>query len=454
MTKGRRSPTNTTVQGTTTAGADSSLGGRDFLLVVGAGHFVTHPLPETGKVVLGRDPTCDLPLSHGRISRRHVAVHVDSCVSVQDLGSTNGIRLNGQVLAGGDPVPLSPGDSFQVGPFTIVLLRGARAEAAHDGLPRAALTVEDPTPESVPPLIARIAASPVNVLIAGETGTGKEVLATTIHQLSGRGGRNVGINCAAFTETLLESEIFGYERGAFTGAVQAKPGLFEAAMGGTVFLDEVGDMPLTMQVKLLRALETKQVTRLGGLSPRLLDVRFVAATNRDLRLDVSRGAFRADLYYRLNGITLLLPPLRERRGGISRLALHFVAEFSTRLGQVAPRVHPEAMVRLKAYSWPGNVRELRSVMERAVLLASGSEIGPAHLVLEPPIGEPAPALEELEQSADPSLDAESAKERDLIVSALDASAGNQTRAAKYLGVSRATLVNKLALYRIPRPRRK
>ncbi len=222
-------------------------------------------------------------------------------------------------------------------------------------------------------LIARVAASTISVLILGETGAGKEVLAGRIHALSPRAAAPfLAINCASLSETLLESELFGHERGAFTGAVATKPGLLETADGGTVFLDEIGDLPSAIQVKLLRVLEDRRVLRVGAVKSKPIDVRFVAATNRDLEGDVRRGGFRRDLYFRLNGITLEVPPLRERRDEIARLAGVFAAETAAQLGFVGSAgIAPAAMEMLLDYVWPGNVRELRNVMERAVVLARG-----------------------------------------------------------------------------------
>jgi transcriptional regulator with AAA-type ATPase domain len=242
---------------------------------------------------------------------------------------------------------------------------------------------EAPAIRNVYALAARAAAGQINVLILGETGTGKEVLATAIHRMSRRAqGPFVCINCAAISPGLLESELFGHEKGAFTGAVQAKEGLLEGAHGGTVFLDEVGEMPLGLQAKLLRVVETREVIPVGGVKARPIDVRFLAATNRDLEEEVSKKTFRQDLYFRLNGISLTVPPLRERPGDIEPLARSFVASAVKVLDRPAPALSEEALRLLGSYCWPGNVRELRNVMERAVLLCDGSEIGAEHLPVE------------------------------------------------------------------------
>jgi transcriptional regulator with PAS, ATPase and Fis domain len=267
------------------------------------------------------------------------------------------------------------------------MVASAAAARGNDG-GHATLAVIDPTPAGVPAPVTRFARSPVSVLILGETGTGKEVLARTIHALSGRGGSFVGINSAALSESLLESELFGHERGAFTGATATKPGLLEIAARGTVFLDEIGDLPPALQAKLLRAIETREVYRVGGLKPIALDVRFLAATHRDLEAEVAAGRFRADLYYRLNGITLKLAPLRERRAAISRLARGFLADCAAAAHRPAPRLGVDAIDRLIRYDWPGNVRELRMVMERALLLCEGDEIAAGAILVG---AAPAPA---------------------------------------------------------------
>jgi transcriptional regulator with PAS, ATPase and Fis domain len=344
----------------------------------------------------------------------------------------------------------------------------------NEGAASAAL-VYDPVMERVHMLAERAAAGTINVLIVGETGAGKEVLAARVHRQSPRAEKPfLCLNCASFSEQLLESELFGHERGAFTGATEAKPGLLETAPGGTVFLDEVGELPLPLQAKLLRVLETRLVKRLGGLKDKPIDVRFVAATNRNLEEEVAAGRFRRDLYFRLNGMTLHIPPLRARRGEIVPLARIFIDQFAAPLGRPAPVLVPEARALLESYVWPGNVRELRNMMERAVLLSTAGEILPEHLMLEtmsasgsgdgwgvPAAAAPGDASGPLSaritqpMSATGSLgDAASEdEEREHILRVLAECGGNQSRAAKVLGIARSTLVLRLNSYQIPRPRK-
>jgi transcriptional regulator with PAS, ATPase and Fis domain len=317
-------------------------------------------------------------------------------------------------------------------------------------------------------LIERIAAGNIAVLVLGETGVGKEVMAEKIHKLSPRASKPyLRLNCAALTETLLESELFGHERGAFTGAVATKQGLLETADGGTVFLDEIGELPHSLQVKLLRVLEERMVMRVGGLKARQLDVRFISATNRDLEAEITRKTFRQDLYFRLNGATIMIPPLRERASEIHGLARAFLLHAATQMAMPSPPpISEEAMQVMLAYSWPGNIRELRNVVERAVLLSDGNPITPDHLPLEkmrgglptvarpvtipPPVPATPTSVAAVPASA-PAPAGESEKER--ILRVLAECAGNQSAAARILGIGRRTLINRLDEYGVTRPRK-
>jgi len=310
-------------------------------------------------------------------------------------------------------------------------------------------------------LARRVAASDCTVLIAGESGTGKEVLARFIHRNSPRAVRAfVAVNCAAIPENMLEAILFGYERGAFTGAHTAHAGKFEQAQGGTMLLDEVTEMPLGLQAKLLRVLQEREVERLGGRMPIALDVRVLATTNRNLRAEVSAGRFREDLYYRLNVFPLATAPLRERRDDVLPLAMRLLTS-RCRPGERIPALSAEAAQLLLTYSWPGNVRELDNVMQRALILASGPVITVEHVHMEsealaahvasrdPATARPAPQ----EVVADPAAaraglsDSLSVAERDLILDALRSDQGNRQLAAKRLGISPRTLRYKLAKLR-------
>lgn len=240
----------------------------------------------------------------------------------------------------------------------------------------------DPRSKALLPLIERTAPSDATVMITGETGTGKELVARYVHQQSARADRPfVAVNCGAFSETLIESELFGHERGAFTGATNAKEGWFEAANGGTLFLDEVGDLPHSLQVKLLRVLQEREVVRIGARRPVSLDFRLIAATNVDLRAAVEAGKFREDLFYRLGVVTLPLLPLRERRADILPLARHFLGVYAEKSGASAIALSPDAEDVVFHHAWPGNIRELENVIQRATLMAPGKFIEPEHLGL-------------------------------------------------------------------------
>ncbi len=285
-------------------------------------------------------------------------------------------------------------------------------------------------------LVAQVARTKTNVLISGESGTGKELVARAIHDQSERcGAPFVAVNCGAIPENLLESELFGHVKGAFTGAVQNKEGLFESAEGGTLFLDEIGEIPLVLQVKLLRVIQDKSVRRVGGNSDQPVDVRIVAATNRDLQLEVGEGRFREDLFYRLNVIQIPLPPLRERKEDIPLLVQHFLQKYASELDKSIEGVDEEAMRRIQAYEFPGNVRELENTLERAVALCDGKRIGIEVLppsLLEPRRSEPAGRLPPEGGNLDEML---AHVERELLCEALARSQGVKKKAAQLLGVS-------------------
>ncbi|HEU0034426.1 MAG TPA: sigma-54 dependent transcriptional regulator [Kofleriaceae bacterium] len=332
--------------------------------------------------------------------------------------------------------------------------------------------------QSIFSVIESVADTPSTVLITGESGTGKELVAKALHEQSSRKDEPfIKINCAAIPKTLMESELFGYEKGAFTGATSSKPGRFELADGGTLFLDEIGEIPVEMQVKLLRAIQESEFERVGGLKTIKVDVRLITATNRDLELEIQRGNFREDLYYRLNVVPLQIPPLRRRTGDIPLLVRHIIKKFNERLKKNITGISDEALAALEGHSWPGNIRELENVIERTILFCKHDRIERAdlQLAIAPEAAPPSPApgaplpsrttssgamapmsglddedeeLGELSGTTSGSLKdivrAETSRvERELIVKALDETGGNVTQAARLLKISRKSLQMKM-----------
>ncbi len=316
--------------------------------------------------------------------------------------------------------------------------------------------------QSIFAVIERVADTPSTVLITGESGTGKELVAKALHEHSSRKNDPfIKINCAAIPKTLMESELFGYEKGAFTGAVSSKPGRFELADGGTLFLDEIGEIPVEMQVKLLRAIQESEFERVGGLKTIKVDVRLITATNRDLEQEVGRGNFREDLFYRLNVVPLQIPPLRRRQGDIPMLVTHIIKKFNERLKKAITGVSDEALATLESHGWPGNIRELENVLERTILFTKGERIERADLQLvssgADPSNQSQPMLSgtvaddldgddatELSGSLKEAVRAETARvERELIVKALEETGGNVTQAARLLKISRKSLQMKM-----------
>jgi len=306
---------------------------------------------------------------------------------------------------------------------------------------------DSPPMQEVVDTLRQVAPSRATVLIEGESGTGKELVAQALHRLSPRAeGPFVAVHCAALAPSLLESELFGHEKGAFTGAVERRIGRFEMADGGTLFLDEIGEIVPSLQVKILRVLEEHRLERVGGGKPVDVDVRLVAATNRDLKKMVAGGTFREDLYFRLNVVAIQLPPLRDRPGDIPLLAARFLTELANENGVRPPVLAPETLDALTAYPWPGNVRELRNTVERMIVLAHGDTLTPKDL---PPALRTAPPRPRGGALSDGLTLGDA--ERRLIVAALEATGGNRVQAAKRLGISRRTLhrkINELKLHEV------
>ncbi len=305
---------------------------------------------------------------------------------------------------------------------------------------------QSPKMQTLRETINQVAQLDCNVLIQGETGTGKELVARTLHELSPRAGKRfMAFNCGAFTEELITSELFGYERGAFTGADKIRKGLLEMAEKGTVFFDEVGELPLSMQVKLLRVLQERTLLRVGGTDDIPIDIRILAATNKDLKREAEEGAFRTDLFYRLDVLTLNVPSLAERRGDIPLLANHFLAKH-TRPGRIPPRLSPEAAQRLMLYEYPGNIRELENIVQRILIYCDGEVVGPQHLAAD--LHDSAAVAVRDHRQDWPSLDQH---EKQYILEVLDEVEGNKSAAAKILGIDRVSLWRKIKRYGLENP---
>jgi len=321
-------------------------------------------------------------------------------------------------------------------------------------LRRGSIVLSDPKMIDLHEVIRRVARTQVNVLILGETGVGKDVMASLLHELSPRRDKPfLKLNCATFSPALLESELFGHEKGAFTGAAGTKVGLLENAAGGTVFLDELGEMPAEVQAKLLHAIESREVLRIGSLRPRPIDVRFVAATNRDLEADAARGAFRSDLFYRLDTVQIRVPPLRERPSEVVPMAERFLEQARSQFNLGQMTFSAAALAAIKAHHWPGNVRQLRNAVERAALLGDRAVLEPADLDIPRVARTPPATMPVAEEKPEGNwAEARAAEEKAHIAAALTQTGGNQSEAAKVLGMPRRTLVRKLAQYGLSKRR--
>ncbi len=345
-------------------------------------------------VLIGRGADCQVRVEHVSVSRRHARLKLSAPSSVEDLDSQNGTQVfesaadveakRSIAAKPGQLVPVKLGCVLKLGSVLIGIER-ARPSVQTEPVPlrQGPAVLEDPEMRRVYALAERAAETALPVLILGETGVGKDVLAEHIHKHSSRArGAFVRVNCGALNPALLESELFGHERGAFTNARVAKVGLLELARGGTAFLDEIGELPLAMQVKLLHVLESGELTKVGGTRSQQVDLRIIAATNRELGREVKEGRFRKDLYFRLNSVSLQVPPLRNRKAEIVPLARLFLERFCLHAGLAVPELLPETEQMMQEYSWPGNVRELKNAMERAPLLAAGGPIAGHHLRLD------------------------------------------------------------------------
>ena len=364
------------------------------LVVLGPNMFRTSPLNSPGRLLIGRMSDCQICLEVDTLSRHHAQLHVEPGPRflIEDLGSVNGVSVHGERIPPHTPTLVRPGVGIELGELTMLIRTRAEGTPARPvevsgeaDIPPRAWVVTEQMLQGRDPLLKTIANSQVTILITGETGVGKEHLAEQLREWSPRRQRPfVKLNCGGFPDALIESELFGHEAGAFTSALKLKRGQFELADSGTVFLDEIGDLSTTAQVKLLRFLETREFVRVGGEAPRRVDVRIMAATHRKLYgADAFRG-FREDLYFRLAVVTLWLPPLRQRRDEIIPLAERFISRFCALEDKPAPVLSTAAQAELWAHAWPGNIRELRNVIEQAVVVCSTSTLEPQHLRLSQP----------------------------------------------------------------------
>jgi DNA-binding NtrC family response regulator len=393
--------------------------GRTFVVEIKAGESIE----------LGRDPECGIPVDQTTASRRHARIGIeDGVLFVEDLGSRNGTWVNDRRLRK-ERIPIAGGASIRIAEFECIAGATSAGEPKTEEEAEGEVVVADRAMHEVLSLARKVARTDTTVLVLGETGVGKEVLASRIHAGSKRAkGPLVRMHCAAIPETLLESQLFGHEKGAFTGADRKTDGFVHAANHGTLFVDEIGELSATAQVKLLRVLETKTVTRVGSTAETPVDVRFVCATHKDLQREVTDGRFREDLYYRIATFVLRVPPLRERPAEIPALAHTF--------GGGRP-IAQDALAALLAHSWPGNVRELRNAIEHALVLAGGT-IELAHL----------PEAVRDAKADGPGFFGELEDiERSRIEAALERCGGNQTKAAAMLGMSRRALVYRLSRWR-------
>ncbi len=427
------------------------------------------------EVKIGRGQEADLQLPDPSVSRLHAKIfRVGGQYFLADLRSRNGTHADGKRIT---QLALEDGRMFQVGPFRIHFHRPASgipageeptappemASASFDSINAQPLRVTKRTgaptgsgeasfglvggSAHVRKLIAtirRVAASDVPVLIEGETGSGKELVARGIHDASARRERPfIVVNCGAISSELIESELFGHEKGAFTGATAQRKGAFELANGGTIFLDEIGELPFSLQPKLLRALEQKEVKRVGGNDLLLADVRILAATNRNLRDEISRKTFREDLYFRIGAITVSIPPLRDRREDVAPIARHFLTLMESQVSGPLPVLSPAALDAMISHDWPGNVRELRNAIQRAVVMAeSGQLTGHDFSFLRKT------AKMEAETESVSGLSRWEQAERTNILGELARQMGNKTKAARELGIAKSTLFEKLKKYGI------
>ncbi len=404
------------------------------------------------EVTFGRSAEATIALDESGVSRQHARIFwQQDHVMVEDLGSRNGISIGGRTIRG-DRSRIGSGDVVRIGHADVVVTSVRNKLGASQSCADASgrmtqpdgVIVADPEMRKVFYVAKRLGRTQTTTLIVGETGVGKEVVAMEIHQASSRAsGPFVRVNCAAFPDTLIESELFGYEAGAFTGANRRKIGFFELGTSGTVFLDEVGELSLAAQAKILRVLEARTLTRLGSTTEIQIDARVICATHRDLEADVRAGRFREDLFYRISAFTLRVPPLRARPAEVAIFAELFARDIAARVGDSPPAFTSDAMRAISRYPWPGNVRELRNAIEHAIVLAEDGIVRAEHL---PETMRNDQVARSGERGA---LRVEVASvERQSIEAALEAESGSRKRAAERLGISCRALLYKISKYGI------
>ena len=415
---------------------DRPASGERTLLVVDGAPFQVVPLPQKGTLSIGRSSRCDVAVDSASVSRHHANLIVADFLEVEDVGSSNGTFLGATQIPAQHRRRIGLGMPFHIGGVTMLIQIRPRANAVKSGSTGALARLEAAA--------ARLNTSNLGVLITGESGVGKGYFAERVHELSSRShGPFVRLNCDALTPSQVELDMFGSEAG---------PGLFERADGGTVFLDNITELPAALQLKLLRVIESATSRRFGPFTPRRVDVRYIAATAKDLAVECEQRRFRDDLYFRIAGVTFTIQPLRERTDELIPMAERFVAEAAGPLGR-ARMLGDDAKLWITEHTWPGNVRELRNACERAVLLSTGSLIERRHFSVETCWQQPAP--QPVPKGSQPgSLRVSIAElERRRILEALEQCGGNQTRAAAALGIARRTLINRLDEFGIARPRK-
>jgi DNA-binding NtrC family response regulator len=427
------------------------------LLVRWAAGVVVCPIRDASGVTLGRSPECDVVIEDGSVSRRHALLRLAPEPTIEDLDSRNGTAVDGRRIDSGLAVPIEVGTCLELGTASVFLVRARPPAAAGFDADSSSGTETIATDPAMLRLVATLAVAArgdAPILIQGEGGVGKKALARLLHEQSPRHGQPLHVvDCAARPARVLERELFGVEAGGSPEIPNGAAGAFELAQGGTLVLDSVAELPMAVQAEVVRVLADREVRRVGGVAPKPVDVRIVAATQSDLFAMSSSGAFRADLHFQLARIALTIPPLRDRKPDIVPLARHFLALCCERRSRRPLDLTADAIAALESFDWPGNVRQLRATVERAAAHCREPKLDALHLRVPRKAASGSPAAAPHRGPAKLREQVRS-YERERVLDALGKAGGNQTRAAKLLGVSRATLINKLVAHGIDRPRAK